>query len=204
MKALLINGSPRKNGNTHVALSEIARQLEKYGIESEIVWIGTKAVQGCIACYQCGSLGHCAFKDELYLTVREKLKESDALIVGSPTYYGGPNGSLCALLDRLFLSCKADIVNKVWASVAVCRRGGASTTFQRLNLYADMSNMVHATSQYWNIAYGRAPEDTKQDSEGLQTMRTLADNVAWLLKCTQSRKDEIPEREAWAPLNYIR
>lgn len=114
MKALLINGSPRKNGNTHVALSEVARQLEKYGIESEIVWIGTKAVQGCIACYQCGSLGQCAFKDELYLTVREKLKESDALVVGSPTYYGGPNGSLCALLDRLFLSCKADIVNKVW------------------------------------------------------------------------------------------
>lgn len=195
MKVLLINGSPRKNGNTFLALSEIAQQLKKSGIESEIVWIGVKAVQGCIACYQCVSKGQCAFRDDLYLTVREKLKESDALIVGSPTYYGGPNGSLCALLDRLFLSCKSDLVNKVWASVTVCRRGGASAAFQRLNMYADMSNMIHATSQYWNIAYGCTPEETARDVEGLQTMRTLADNVAWLLQCTKERMRELPERE---------
>ena len=105
--------------------------MEKHGIESEIVWIGVKAVQGCITCYQCVSKGQCAFNDALYQTVRERLKESDALIVGSPTYYGGPNGSLCTLLDRLFFSCKQDLVNKVWSSVAVCRRGGASTTFHR-------------------------------------------------------------------------
>lgn len=204
MKALLINGSPRKNGNTHVALTEVARQLEKSGIGSDIIWIGTKAVQGCIACYQCVSAGQCAFKDELYLSVREKLKEANALIVGSPTYYGGPNGSLCALLDRLFLSCKNDIVNKVWASIAVCRRGGASTTFQRLNMYADMSNMIHATSQYWNIAYGADVREVSQDKEGMQTMRTLADNVAWLLKCTQETNNGIPEREVWTPYNFIR
>ena len=204
MKVLLINGSPRKNGNTYIALSEISRQLEKHGIESEIVWIGVKAVQGCIACYQCVSKGQCAFNDILYQTVRERLKESDALIVGSPTYYGGPNGSLCALLDRLFFSCKQDLVNKVRSSVAVCRRGGASTTYQRLNMYADMSNMIHATSQYWNIAYGCTPEETRQDIEGLQTMRTLADNVAWLLQCTRGRIDEIPEREKYARYNYIR
>lgn len=204
MKVLLINGSPRKNGNTHTALTEVAKQLEKNGIESEIVWIGVKAVQGCIACYQCLQKGQCAFNDELYLSVREKLKESDALIVGSPTYYGGPNGSLCALLDRVFLSCKTDILNKVWASVVVCRRGGATAAFQRLNMYADMSNMIHATSQYWNIAYGRNPKETAQDTEGMQTMRTLADNVSWLLKCTQDRKDEIPQREEYTPYNFIR
>lgn len=204
MKVLLINGSPRKNGNTYIALSEVAKQLEKHGIESEIIWIGVKAVQGCIACYKCVSKGQCAFNDTLYLSVREKLKESDALIVGSPTYYGGPNGSLCALLDRLFFSCKSDIVNKVWASVIVCRRGGASAAFQRLNMYADMSNMIHATSQYWNIAYGCAPEETSQDVEGLQTMRTLADNVSWLLRCTKEKISEIPEREEYTPYHFIR
>lgn len=198
MKVLLINGSPRKNGNTYIALSEIAGQLEKHGIESEIVWIGVKAVQGCIACYKCVTKGQCAFNDTLYLSVREKLKESDALIVGSPTYYGGPNGSLCALLDR------SDVANKVWASVTVCRRGGASAAFQRLNMYADMSNMIHATSQYWNIAYGCSPEETSQDVEGLQTMRTLADNVAWLLRCTKEKICELPEREKYTPYNFIR
>ena len=204
MKVLLINGSPRKNGNTHIALSEISRQLEKQGFESEIVWIGVKAVQGCIACYKCISKGECTFNDILYQSVREKLKESDALIVGSPTYYGGPNGSLCALLDRLFFSCKQDLVNKVWASVVVCRRGGASTAFQRLNMYADMSNMIHATSQYWNIAYGCSPEETHHDVEGLQIMRTLANNVVWLLKCTRGKMNEIPEREEYTPDNFIR
>lgn len=148
MKVLLINGSPRKNGNTYIALSEISRQLEKHGIESEIVWIGVKAVQGCIACYQCVSKGQCAFNDALYQTVRERLKESDALIVGSPTYYGGPNGSLCALLDRLFFSCKQDLVNKVWSSVAVCRRRGASTTFHRDFEFLSVSTLTHQIEEY--------------------------------------------------------
>lgn len=204
MKVLFINGSPRKNGNTQVALAEVARQLQKSGIESETVWIGTKAVQGCIACNQCARTGQCAFKDELYLTVREKLKEADALIVGSPVYYGGPNGSLCALLDRVFYTCKPDLVNKVWASVVVCRRGGATAAFQRLNMYADMSNMIHATSQYWNLVYGCAPQEALQDPEGLQTMRTLADNVVWLLQCTRDRKGELREREPFEPYNFIR
>lgn len=148
MKVLLINGSPRKNGNTYIALSEISRQLEKHGIESEIVWIGVKAVQGCIACYQCVSKGQCAFNDTLYQTVRERLKESDALIVGSPAYYGGPNGSLCALHDRLFFSCKQDLVNKVWSSVAVCRCRGASTTFHRDFEFLSVSTLTHQIEEY--------------------------------------------------------
>src|SRR5574344_690198 len=167
MKALLINGSPRKEGNTFIALSEVAKQLEKNGIEAEIVWIGNKAVRGCIACNSCKEKGICAFADDVYLKIRETLKESDALIVGSPTYYGGPNGSLCALLDRLFYTAQPMLQNKVYAAVAVARRGGATTTFQRLNMYAMMSNMPIATSQYWNIAYGREAGEKKKNIESL-------------------------------------
>ena len=205
MKALLINGSPRKEGNTFIALSEVAKQLEKNGIEAEIVWIGNKAVRGCIACNSCKEKGICAFADDVYLKIRETLKESDAVIVGSPTYYGGPNGSLCSLLDRLFYSTPASYyANKVAASVAVCRRGGASVTFQRLNMYFEMLNMPMATSQYWNIVYGRDKGEAAQDREGLQTMRTLANNVSWLLKSIKNGEEQLPEREAWDNYNFIR
>ena len=133
MKVLLINGSPRREGNTFIALSEVARTLEAEGIGAEIVSIGTKAVQGCIACGKCSELGRCVFNDALYDEVREKLAGADALVVGSPVYYAGPNGSLCALLDRLFYSCGPMLAYKPAAAVAVCRRGGASATFDRLD-----------------------------------------------------------------------
>jgi multimeric flavodoxin WrbA len=204
MKALLINGSPNKNGNTNAALEEVARQLNINGVETEIVWIGKQAIHGCIDCGTCKKKGSCVFEDDVYKKVHEALKESDALIVGSPTYYGGPNGTLCSLLDRVFFSCQPNIQNKVWAAIAICRRGGSTAAFQRLNMYADMSNMVQATSQYWNIAFGCSPEEVKQDVEGMQTMRTLANNVSWLIKCTKDRKNEIPEREPWARFNFIR
>ncbi|MDY3070424.1 MAG: flavodoxin family protein [Parabacteroides sp.] len=204
MKALLVNGSPRENGNTYIALKEVADRLEENGIETEIFWIGHKAVQGCISCNGCVKKGFCVLGDELYMNFLEKLRESDALIVGSPTYFGGPTGSLCALLDRVFYSCAKDLQNKVWASVIVCRRGRASCAFQRLNMYADMRNMIHATSQYWNIAYGWKKGETAEDKEGLQTMRTLADNVSWLMKCVENRKGELREREKWELYNYIR
>ena len=135
MKVLLINGSPRREGNTFIALSEAARALEAEGVGAEIVSIGTKAVQGCIACGKCAELGRCVFNDALYNEVREKLAGADALVVGSPVYYAGPNGSLCALLDRLFYSCSDRLAYKPAAAVAVCRRGGASATFDRLNKY---------------------------------------------------------------------
>jgi len=202
MKALLINGSPHRDGNTQRALEEVASQLAKNGVESEIVWIGVKAMQGCIACGMCGRKGFCTFDDDVYHQVRTLLPDCQALIVGSPTYYGGPNGSLCALLDRVFYSCQRNLQNKVFASVVVARRGGATTTFQRLNMYAMMSNMPVATSQYWNLAYGQTKGEVARDPEGLQTMRTLADNVAWLMKSTQH--EPVPQREVPDRFNVVR
>ena len=204
MKALLINGSPRPNGNTNRALEEVAAQLKTHDIDSTIVWIGTKPVQGCISCAKCKSTGICIFNSSPYKEIREALESADALIVGSPTYYGGPNGALCAMLDRLFYSSQRHLQNKVWAAVTICRRGGSTAAFQRLNMYADMSNMIHATSQYWSIAFGGRPGEVSLDNEGMQTMRTLADNIAWLLKCTAEHKHEIENRNEITWTNFIR
>lgn len=204
MKVLLINGSPRGKGNTYTALSEVASALEACGIETEIVSIGAKAVQGCIACNKCSELGRCVFQDELYNTVWEKLREADGLIVGSPTYYAGPNGSLCALLDRIFYSCSEYLKYKPAASVAVCRRGGASATFDRLNKYFTITNMPVVSSQYWNSVHGRLPGEAAHDGEGLQTMRTLGRNMAWLLKNLKSGTEAAPEPEARIVTNFIR
>lgn len=205
MKVLLINGSPRHKGNTFIALSEVASALEANGVETEIVSIGAKAVQGCIACNKCYELGRCVFKDDLYNTVREKVQEADGIIVGSPTYYAGPNGSLCALLDRLFYSSSEFLQYKPAASVAVCRRGGASATYDRLNKYFTISNMPLVSSQYWNSVHGLMPGDALQDAEGLQTMRVLGRNMAWLLKNIHSGADNIPAPEAEREMtNFIR
>ena len=204
MKILLINGSPRRNGNTHRALSEAASALEAEGVRTEILSIGPKAVQGCTACSKCGELGRCVFEDDLYNTVREKLAEADGLIVGSPTYYAGPNGSLCALLDRVFYSCAPLLRYKPGAAVAVCRRGGASAALDRLNKYFTITNMPLVPSQYWNLAYGLAPGDVEQDGEGLQTMRTLGRNMAWLLKNLNPGTSSAPEAEAYIGTNFIR
>ncbi len=195
MKVLLINGSPRANGNTFAALNEAANALQEEGIETEIVSIGAKAVQGCIACFKCAELGRCIFQDELYNSVREKLNGADGIIVGSPVYFAGPNGSLCALLDRLFFSCGAKLAYKPAASVAVCRRGGASATFDRLNKYFTIKNMPVVSSQYWNSVHGRAPGEAAQDGEGTQTMRTLGRNMAWLLKKIHKDGPQYPKPE---------
>ena len=164
MKVLLINGSPHREGNTFIALSEVARTLESEGVQAEIVHIGTKAVQGCIACGKCAELGHCVFSDALYTTVREKLADADGIVVGSPVYYAGPNGSLCALLDRVFYSCGKYLAYKPGAAVAVCRRGGASATFDRLNKYFTIMNMPVVPSQYWNSVHGRLPGEAREDA----------------------------------------
>lgn len=204
MKVLLINGSPHREGNTFIALSEVASTLNSNGIETEIVSIGAKSVQGCIACYKCYELGHCVFNDELYSSIRQKLASADGLIIGSPTYFAGPNGSLCALLDRLFYSCSPLLQGKPAAAVAVCRRGGASATFDRLNKYFTITNMPVVPSQYWNSVHGRTPGEASKDAEGLQTMRTLGNNMAWMLKNLHGAVTPIPDREAQIKTNFIR
>ena len=167
MKVVLINGSPHRKGNTFIALSEVAGALEKEGVQTEIIQLGIKAVQGCIACNKCAELGHCVFQDTLYNQVREALQEADGIVVGSPVYYAGPNGALCALLDRVFYSCSELLAYKAGASVAVCRRGGASATFDRLNKYFTILNMPVVSSQYWNSVHGMRPGEATEDAEGL-------------------------------------
>ncbi len=200
----MINGSPRSKGNTSIALTEAAKALQANGIETEMISIGTKAVQGCIACNRCAELGRCVFKDELYNKVREKLETADGIIIGSPVYYAGPNGSLCALLDRLFYSASSLLQYKPAASVAVCRRGGASATFDRLNKYFTISNMPVVSSQYWNSVHGRLPGEASQDAEGLQTMRTLGNNMAWMLKSLKNGGQQVPEKEKGIMTSFIR
>lgn len=204
MKVLLINGSPKKQGNTFLALSEVATALEKEGVDTQIINIGTKAVQGCIACNKCSELGRCVFNDELYDKIRESLEEADGLIIGSPVFYAGPNGSLCAVLDRVFYSCSGLLKYKPGASVAVARRGGTSTTFDRLNKYFTILNMPVVSSQYWNNVHGRLPGEAAQDAEGLQIMRTLGRNMAWLLKNIKAGGVPVPEAEERQVTNFIR
>ena len=207
MKVLLINGSPRKEGNTAIALAEVAKQLAKEGIESEIVWIGNKPIRGCIACGQCKvkAIGRCVFDDDICNKISGKFEESNALIVGSPVYYGQPNGALLSIIQRAFFSNGTNISGKPAASIAVCRRGGATAVFESLNMPFQMMNMPIVTSQYWNIVYGRAEGDAALDTEGLQTMRTLARNMAWLLKSTNGEKAPgRPADEAWEAMHFIR
>ena len=202
MKVVLINGSPHRKGNTFIALSEVAGALEKEGVQTEIIQLGIKAVQGCIACNKCAELGHCVFQDTLYNQVREALQEADGIVVGSPVYYAGPNGALCALLDRVFYSCSELLAYKAGASVAVCRRGGASATFDRLNKYFTILNMPVVSSQYWNSVHGMRPGEATEDAEGLQTMRMLGRNMAWFLKGV--KREERPEPELRVMTNFIR
>ena len=207
MKVLLINGSPRQEGNTATALKEVAKQLNSEGIDSEIVWIGNKPIRGCIACGQCKAqgLGRCIFDDDSCNKISEKFKEAHALIVGSPVYYGQPNGALLSIIQRAFYSNGANISGKPAASIAVCRRGGATAVFESLNMPFQMMNMPIVTSQYWNIVYGLASGDAAMDTEGLQTMRTLARNMAWLLKSTNGEKAPgRPADEPWEAMHFIR
>ena len=206
MKVLLINGSPRERGNTFLALSEVASTLNGEGIDTEILSIGKAAVQGCIACGWCGRQGRCTYRDDLYERVLRVVKDGiDGLVVGSPVYYGGPNGSLCALLDRVFYSLGPNLQYKPAASVVVCRRGGASAAFDRLNKYFTILNMPVVSSQYWNMVYGQTPGQAAQDEEGMQTMRTLGRNMAWMLKRLDSAQQGHPqpvEPRVWT--NFVR
>lgn len=205
MKVILVNGSPNKNGCTNRALEEIQTQLGKEGIEAEIFWIGTK-VQGCIACFKCGQTGECVFQDQV-TDFLEKAKTADAFVFGSPVYYGSAAGSITAFMDRAFFSGSRYMEDKPVASVVSCRRGGASEAFAQLNMYYTMNNMPVVSSQYWNQVHGFTPDEVEQDAEGLQTMRTLATNMAWLLKSIDlGRKNGLarPNRETGTMTNFIR
>ena len=203
MKLLFINGSPHKDGCTAAALREVSRTLEELGIETETHWVGNKPVPGCIACGSCKKTGACIYDDG----VNELLARShewDGLVVGSPVYYGCASGQLLSFLDRLFYAAGGRLAGKTAGAVVSCRRGGASTAFQQLNMFFGMNNMVVATSQYWNQVHGNTPQEVAQDQEGLQTMRTLARNLAWILRCRQAAAIPAPEREPWTPTNFIR
>jgi multimeric flavodoxin WrbA len=204
MKVILICGSARSQGNTYLALSEISKQLAKHNIESEIIRLGAKPVRGCIVCGSCKKTNNrrCVFDDDLCNRVNEAMEHADALIVGSPVYYGQPNGSVLALMQRMFYTAGDLYRNKPAAAVAVCRRGGATAALQTLLMPFQMMNMPIATSQYWNIVYGRDEGQAALDTEGMQTMRTLADNMAFLLKNTAAQP--LPTREQPQPMSFIR
>lgn len=194
MRVLLLNGSPRHNGNTSIALAEVENTLHKEGIDTITVQIGTQPMRGCIGCGGCVEKGRCVFSDEVYDRLQAILTEGiDGVIVGTPVYYGGANGSLCALLDRLFYSCGALLAYKPAAAVAICRRGGAGSAFDRLNKYFTINNMPVVPSQYWNSVHGAAKGEAAQDLEGLQTMRTLARNMAWMLRGMHPEDKPTPE-----------
>lgn len=205
MDVLLINGSPRKAGCTYTILMEVAGELEKQEIRTEMFHIGKDPIRGCVDCGGCNKTGYCVFKDDPVNECIDLIKKSDAIVVGSPVYYAGPNGILCALLDRVFYAGGSTFANKPAAAVVNCRRGGASSAFDRLNKYFTISGMPVVSSQYWNATHGLTVEQVKQDLEGMQIMRTLGRNMAWLLKNTEAGKDiALPEREPWQPTNFIR
>ncbi|MCM1386477.1 MAG: flavodoxin family protein [Bacillus sp. (in: Bacteria)] len=189
MKVLLLNGSPHEYGCTYTALKEAANSLHSHGVETELIWIGTKPISGCIGCGKCGNAGMCVFNDQVN-EIHKRMDEFQGLIIGSPVYYGGPSGQIKCFLDRLFQSSLFEWKGKLGAAVVSCRRGGASMAFQSLNMYFTISNMQVVGSQYWNQVHGFTPEDVKMDEEGLQTMRILGQNMAWQLKNMESGKKE--------------
>ena len=204
---LLVNGSPRTDGNTFCCLKEIESELQKHGVASEIVQIGRKPVRMCINCGGCRAEGAsgCVFDDDACAVITQKMKEADALIVGTPVYYGQPNGGILSLMQRMFFSAGHLVQNKPAAALAVCRRGGATATLQTMNMMFEMMNMPVVTSQYWNIAYGAGKGEVRLDTEGMQTMRSLATNMAFLLQKIHADGQPAPQREERPQfMNFIR
>lgn len=205
MKVLAINGSPRRNGNTSLALDEMKKVFEEEGIEFEVVQIGNKDVRGCIACNQCAKNGKCVF-DDVVNELAPKFEAADGLVVASPVYYASANATLIACLDRLFYSTSFDKTMKVGASVVCARRGGCSATFDELNKFFTISGMPVASSQYWNSIHGRGCGEAEKDEEGKQVMRTLARNMSFLIKSIALGKEKygLPEKEERVATNFIR
>ena len=205
MKVLLINGSPRGGGNTSIALGEMEKIFQQEGIQVETVQVGNKAIRGCVACLSCMEKGKCVF-DDLVNETAPKFAEADGLVIASPVYYASANGTLISFIDRLFYSTPFDKTMKVGAAVAVARRGGVSATYDELNKYFAISGMPIATGQYWNAVYGREKGEAAQDKEGMQTMRTLARNMVFLMTSIALGKEQygVPQREPFQRTNFIR
>lgn len=205
MKVLMLNGSPKASGNTALALAEMEKTFAGEGIETEIIHVGHLPIRSCIACGKCRELGRCVF-DDIVNEVAAKFDEADGLVLGSPVYYASANATLVALMTRLFYSARVNKTMKVGASVVIARRGGCSATFDELNKFFTIAGMPVASSQYWNSVHGGAPGEAAQDLEGLQTMRTLARNMAFLIKSIQLGKERygLPEREKGVATNFIR
>lgn len=205
MKVMMINGSPHAKGNTFLALDEMKKIFEEDGIEVNLVHVGNKAVRGCVACGNCAKNGKCVFND-IVNDSAPIFEEADGVVVGSPVYYASANGTLISFLDRLFFSTPFDKTMKVGASVVIARRSGTTATFDELNKYFAMNQMPIVTSQYWNNAFGLEQGQVTQDAEGLQTMRTLARNMIFMMKSIALGKEKfgLPEREPWTPTHFIR
>ena len=204
MKVLILNGSPHTNGNTAVAIREAVTVLNEEGIETEVVQLGTQDIRGCIACNTCSKLGRCVFNDAVN-EIAPKFEAADGLIIASPVYYGSANATLIACLDRLFYSTSFDKTMKVGASVVCARRGGCTATFDELNKYFTLSGMPVVSSQYWNMIHGRTPGEAEEDGEGKQTMRTLARNMAFLMKSIALGKEQfgLPKKEERISTHFI-
>jgi multimeric flavodoxin WrbA len=206
MNVLLINGSPKEHGCTYTALSEVAASLHRHSISTEMLYLGIKPIAGCIACMKCREKGYCVFDDAVN-EVLAKLESYDAIVIGSPVYYAAPAGNLLSFLNRLFFCGGARMAGKLGASVVSCRRGGAASAFDQLNKYFTICNMPIVASQYWNQVHGSVPDDVRQDEEGLQTMRTLGENMAWLLACIQAGRQQGVPKPVYEPhlwTNFIR
>lgn len=209
MKVLLINGSPHAKGCTYTALREVADTLEKEGIETEIFHVGVKPITGCIGCGYCkkSELNRCVFNEDSVNTALEKAEHSDGFIFGSPVHYAAASGAITSFLDRCFYACGSAFVYKPGACVVSCRRGGATAAFDQLNKYFTISNMPVVSSKYWNMVHGNTPEEVVQDLEGMQVMRTLGRNMAWLLKSIEAGKKAgvpMPAQEKRVSTNFIR
>lgn len=205
MNVLLINGSPNVHGCTYTALNEVEKTLNEQGMETEIIHVGNKNIRGCIGCLKCKTTGKCVV-DDLVNEVAPKFEQADGLVIGSPVYFASANGTLVSFVDRLFFSVPFERSMKVGAAVVSARRGGCSATFDEINKYFTISGMPIASSQYWNSVHGSTPDDIRQDEEGLQTMRTLGNNMAFLIKSISLGKDKygLPDKETWVATNFIR
>lgn len=208
MKVLLVNGSPRKNGNTSIALSEVAAQLQAEGIETEVFWLGAKATNDCVACGKCADgSGHCSITGDVVNELIDAAESADAFVFGTPVYYAHPTGRILSVLDRAFYAGGKSFAHKPGAAVAVARRGGTSASFDVMNKYFTICQMPVVASTYWNSVHGRTPGEASQDAEGLQTMRNLARNMAWLLRCIDAGAQAgivAPEAERNSRTNFIR
>lgn len=206
MKVLLVNGSPHKNGCTYTALMEVKKTLDQNNIDSNIMWLGTEPIAGCIGCGKCLKDGKC-FRDDIVNKFLELVSETDGFIFGTPVHFSSGSGAITSFLDRVFYGRRELFSNKPAAAVVSCRRGGATATIDQINKYFSMNNMPIVTSQYWNMVHGSKPQDVLKDEEGMQTMRTLANNMAWILKCIEAGKKSgvnLPKHEKIISTNFIR